>query len=54
MVHDHFWTVEIFYGGYVTPHFKEEEGLLPCLHQLATEPYPKPDQSNPHIKILFL
>jgi hypothetical protein len=34
--------------------FKKPEGSLQCLKYLATGPYPKPEESNPHILILFL
>jgi hypothetical protein len=37
----------------IPPSFMEPEGLLPCLQQPATSPYPEPDASNPHFLILF-
>jgi hypothetical protein len=32
----------------------EAEGSLPCSQQLATRPYPQPDQSSPRLYILFI
>jgi hypothetical protein len=31
----------------------EPEGSLPCSQQLATGPYPEPDESCPHFLTLF-
>jgi hypothetical protein len=31
----------------------EPEGSLPCSEELATCPYPDPDESNPHPKPYF-
>jgi len=33
--------------------FTEPEGSLQCSQQLATGPYPKPDESNPHFSFSF-
>jgi hypothetical protein len=35
-------------------HFMDPEGSLQCSQELATCPYPEPDQSNPHHSILSL
>jgi hypothetical protein len=32
----------------------ELKGSLPCLQELASEPYPEPDEFNPLLRILFL
>jgi hypothetical protein len=32
----------------------ELEGSLPCSQEPSTDPYPKPDQSNPYHPILYL
>jgi len=35
------------------PHFIETEGSLPYSQELATGPYPEPDESSPHLPTLF-
>jgi hypothetical protein len=35
-------------------HYMEPEGLIPCSQELATGPYPDPDESSPHTSILSL
>jgi hypothetical protein len=32
----------------------EPEGSLPCLQELTTGSYPKPDESSPELPTLFL
>jgi len=32
----------------------EPEHSLPCSQEPASGPYPKPDESNPHSRVLYL
>jgi hypothetical protein len=36
-----------------TPPFMGPQGSLPCLQELATSPYPEPDESILHLPTLF-